>query len=155
MTGEACGQQQLADPKAVFFLEGGECPSSRSDCVIPHGRALLVPMTSYIADGQMLATNQKRVSMPEAAYAQMIALSVRDLRLEIDGYPVKDLTPWIAQPVPFTTTIPPAPNYFSCAGSVDFEGDLHGYVVGVRIATCPDSWPTHASLWRNVLRRWL
>jgi hypothetical protein len=132
-TGAACAIHQTSGGP-VFFLEAGEYPTTRTECVVPDSKAILVPLVYFIADGRELGTNQTPAPEDLAAQANEIMRSMRDFRLDIGGVAVSHLEYWSVPPSKFDLEIGGAPNYFSCPGRESFEGTLTGFVSGVFVA---------------------
>jgi hypothetical protein len=150
-TGASCGLDQ-SDGPVVFFLEGGEYPTRRSECIIPDGRAILVPLTYFIADGLVLRVNQVDQPADKHMLASDIEATMRDFRLQVDDYRVPNPERWLVQPQSFAVTIRPPPNYYTCQSTEEpVEGTVDGYVSGAFALFPPPGLGSHALRYSGTL----
>ena len=134
--GSFCGTQQQAD-SPVFFLETSEYPTTRTQCTVPLGKALLVPLTYFVSDGRderfhMLSPEELRVN------AEKALLSMRDFKLELQGNEHGDFAQSSMVLSEASAEFPPAPNYYTCRNYPKMEGPRdHIYVAGIYVLLEP------------------
>jgi len=141
--GSFCGLYQ--DPEApLFFFNIGETGTERTRCVVPAGKAILVPVLSMAGDnGGVPAEEQLTDTELEELIADVHA-SGRDLSLWVDRVEVTGLERWSVGPSEFSYIVPPEPNYYSCNGYEDVHGTIApAYVAGYFVLLPPPPVGTH------------
>jgi hypothetical protein len=127
--GSQCTLYQDAD-SPVFFLAPGDRGTRRSECRIPHRKALLVPLIHFIADGSPSPLGQSVPASGLEQQAFQVRNSMRDLLATVDDFKPADLSMHMHGPTRFEHVIPPAPNYYSCA---EYQG-ISGLIAPVYVA---------------------
>lgn len=109
--GSLCALHQSEDGP-LFFFDRGPLGSVRTQCRVPSGRAIGVPIGMFSNDN---AGVEKPLSEDELLESVVtVQRTVRDLKLEVDGRKIEDLEERAVGPVKSTYYIPPAPNWYSC-----------------------------------------
>jgi hypothetical protein len=136
-TGVQCTFAQ--DPASpVFFLVGNfGGVSRRPNCVVPAGKALGFPiLASWNDNGGVPLANQKTDAQLKAgADAQFQAIT--DVHLTLDGHVIEPLTPYGVDAAPYSYTLPPEPNVYTCTGTPGVTGTYAGYASGYFVVLPP------------------
>jgi hypothetical protein len=142
-TGAHCGDYQ--DPSSpVFFLVGAYGRVVRDECVVPRDKTLFFPLLSIVGDNtpDRKLTEQEIVDYVNVMFDAMI---VDSLHLSVDGKEAQGLERGAVPSAPYTFTVPPPPNRYSCDVTPDpkAEGQFFGYVGGYWSMLPPLSSGTH------------
>jgi hypothetical protein len=116
-TGSWCTLYQPAD-EAVFYFQTGYATAMRTECVVPSGKAVLVPVLPYFDDQVGRGPGLTNERLEEEAH--VVQSSIRDLWLRYDTHePERPLEDWVMGPVKSGYVLPPPPNMYACS-----EGEL-------------------------------
>lgn len=135
--GSHCSLKQEDSDSPVFFFERSDygdtrpITTTRTECSVPVGKAILVPVSVYIVDNAEVETPRSDAKLQELAAD--VQDSIRSLLLEADGVSIADLRERAVGPTRSSYSLPPPDNYFSCTG-VDGVGDTTiepAYIAGV------------------------
>lgn len=149
--GSHCGAYQDPD-SPVFFLDSGMPITERSKCVVPQGKAIVVPVADDIIDNAGV--------LPEDQWSddEMIEIidserkSMRDLVLTIDGVDVGDLSAWAVDTTKFSYVVQPEPNWYSCHMYPGVTGVVDpSYFAGYFVLLPPPSVGTHTLEYAGTL----
>ncbi|HKP60911.1 MAG TPA: hypothetical protein VJV78_29480 [Polyangiales bacterium] len=142
--GSLCGRYQDPD-SPVFILQLGVGRTTvRSECEIPAGKALLVPLYGVCLDKLGVWPD---ADTPDSELKRMIQdtmRSARDLVLVADGRAVQDLKLWSVGLTELEYTLPPEPNLYSCTGWKGITGRVSpAYLGGIFVLFPPPSPGVH------------
>jgi hypothetical protein len=114
--GSLCALYQDPD-SPVFFLQLGAPGTQRTRCIIPRGKAIVVPMDAFANDNAGVDP-----PLPDSdllASVVEVKASMRDQHVVADGLPVVDVERRGVGPIEYDYWVPPAPNWFTCNGIPD------------------------------------
>ena len=141
-TGEFCGLGN--DHPDVFFLAGNFGGTRISDsCVVPEGKALFFPIINKFADngGVPVPLSDEENRMLAEDYADDFIVS--ELAVEVAGVAADGLAELLVVAAPYSGTVPPEPNLYTCLGAPDVTGTYPGYVTGYWVMLPPLEPGTH------------
>ena len=113
LDGSKCALYQDGEAP-VFFLAFAPSLAERSKCVLPTGKALLVPVAPVSI--QVIPGEEPRSEQELRDEASSVVASMRDLTLKVDGEVIDVSEDYVVGPMTMAVEIPPAPNLFSCRG---------------------------------------
>jgi hypothetical protein len=157
--GALCDLHQ--DPESpVFFLascnyaEGRGVVADRSQCKIPAGKALLVPIAAFTDEA---ATNDEPITPEELeASTQEVLSTTREQKLVTNGSKLSELEPYSIGPVPFAFEIPAQPNWHTCNGFPELERKTvdPSYLVGYFALVAPPPPGKHEIEYASIYTYW-
>jgi hypothetical protein len=136
-TGERCDFAQ--DPASkVYFLAGNFGGKvKRTKCVMPADKALFMPILVQWHDNGGVAADMLATDAQLKAQAVSDQKGVQQVTFELDGNVVDDLEPFAINAAPYTYTVPPEPNVYSCQGTPGVTGTYSGYANGYFVLLPP------------------
>jgi hypothetical protein len=135
---DGSGCRLFQDPTSeVFFLASGMYLTVRTECRLPRSMAVLVPITFFIAG--LTDSPLDRIMAPAdlERQAREIAMTMRDLVLEVDGVDMLDADDHRIDPIEFTEVVPEEPNRLSCEGSEGVSGPVGPFYIAGYFALFP------------------
>lgn len=142
-TGANCATGQ-PDP-SVFFLAGNHGGTTkRSQCSIPEGRAIFFPIVLGYADNGGVSSPLSDEALLTESHNQLGRMKASSLVVEIDGQELDGLERFAVDAAPYTYTLPPEPNNYSCLGQPGVSGSYPGYTSGYFIMLPPLSSGAHS-----------
>jgi hypothetical protein len=117
----------------VFFLVGNfGGVSRRSDCPIPAGKALFLPILNVWGDNagvtpDRIATDAELKSYVESTFD---TIDRDSLRLLVDRRSVSGLARGAIRSAPYVAQLEPGKNQYDCVGIDDVQGEFQGYQSG-------------------------
>jgi hypothetical protein len=133
------------DDEPVFYFQTGYATANRTECIVPRGKAILVPLVPYFDDqvGRGPDLTSERLEQE----AHVLQSSVRDLWLRYDDRePDRALEDWVVGPIKSSYVLPPPPNMYACsAGELsELAGPIEpAYVGGAFVIFPPPPAGTH------------
>lgn len=126
--GSDCGLYQ--EPESpVFFLALSASARRRTECAIPEGKAVFVPMISINSDNAGVE--------PPLSEDELMAIvddgfeTMRDVYLRADEAVISDLDDHAITRTPYSYDLPPPPNWYSCNGTEGVgEMTVPAYIAG-------------------------
>jgi hypothetical protein len=128
--GSQCGLYQDRDGP-VFFMDFSADETKRTECRVPRGKAIVVPLATVWQDNVGMEepyTDEELEKIVTKSFDSM-----RDFEIEADGVSYEErATDYAVAPRPFTFDLPPTPNWVSCNGWGEIGGlqDERGWIAG-------------------------
>ncbi len=142
-TGALCTFAQ--DPTSpVFFLTGDwGTVVHRAQCVVPAGKALLIPLVVTFQDngGVPMANQKTPEQLKQSSLAQFASITEVSFSLDDHAYTPLDL--YAIRAAPYTYTLPSEPNIYDCQGTSGVLGTYSGFTSGYFVLLPPLSVGTH------------
>lgn len=142
-TGGMCMFDQDPDSPVVFLTGDWGTFVQRTLCSIPAGKAIVLPVIVDFQDNGAvpLANVKTDDELRQSSIAQF--QSIEDVQLSIDGQAVAPMAPYAIEAAPYTYTLPPEPNIFTCQGTPGVSGTYSGYTSGYFVLLPPLSPGAH------------
>ena len=135
--GSLCGLYQEMDGP-VFFFASSESDVSRTECRVPRGKAILLPLTSIQVDNAGVDPSDQLTRSQMVESVTDFVKSARDLVLTIDGVEITGLDKYAVGPSEYSYTLPAEPNWYSCNGYTGVNGTISpSFVGGVFVLVAP------------------
>jgi hypothetical protein len=149
--GSFCDYYQKPE-SPVFFLDSGMPVTTRTECVIPAGKAIVLPLADDIIDNAGVAVEEQwtEQEMTELITSEME--SMRDFMLTVDGVAIDNLSEWSVETTQFDYELPPEPNWYSCNGMPGVTGKvMPAFFNGYFVVLPPPSPGTHTLEYASTL----
>jgi hypothetical protein len=118
-SGELCGLNQNGD---VFFFAGTTAGNAaRTKCVVPRGKAILVPLIVYAADNAGVPPSDVKTEAQLKDSVEAAVSTFTDVRLKMDGE-VVDTSRLRVETTKYSYTLAPEPNAYTCLGQPGVNG---------------------------------
>lgn len=152
MTGEYCAYGQT-DPN-VFFLVGTHgAKVIRTKCIVPSGRAIFFPIITFASDNAGTPPAELLTEQQMSSDVTMLLDKVSGLSLKVDGTEI-DVTKQRVGATKFSYTLPPEPNYYSCAGMRGVTGKIDvSYHTGYWVMLTPLPAGPHEIAFKGMVAR--
>jgi hypothetical protein len=138
--GFQCGLYQQPD-SPVFFFAGGTALTTRTKCVVPAQRALVVPLFAYMTDNTGVPEDSPWSAAELASHAEAVMSTMTDMRLVADGIEIADPPRFAVGPLQYSYEVPPEPNWYSCNDQPGITGTIDPAVVAGYFAVMPPPTP--------------
>lgn len=150
-TGANCGHGQTRPDTAevggnVFFLAGTAAGKVvRNQCVVPFGKAIFFPILSFSADNAGVPVESHLSDAALQGYVRDVLQSVPPsaLSAEFDGVAIPNLARFQTDITPFSYTLPPEPNVYTCQGQTGVTGTISAYAGGFFVMLAPPTRGPH------------
>jgi hypothetical protein len=148
-TGAFCADSQ--DPKSpVFFLAGTLGGKTiRTQCVVPAGKALFLPLLNTAQFGGM-PSSMTSTDDVAAVNSWVSQASLSSLELQVDGVSMPGLSRLLVTPTEFSCVVEAPPNVYTCEGGPALSGPLSGYQGGYYALLPPLSKGSHTIHFHGV-----
>jgi len=137
--GANCTYGQSGD---VFFFAGTQGGAVvRDQCVVPAGKAILVPIVNAEGDNVGVAPQSDMALM---TYVKSQLDGVTDMSFNIDGTALSNLSSYLTQATKFTYTEPMEPNFYTCNAVTGITGPVSpAYAAGYYVLLKPPTVGAH------------
>jgi hypothetical protein len=138
-TGELCTLGQDPDSE-VFYLAGTWGSTvTRTECVVPEGKALFFPLVSSSTDNggvpkENWETDEQLQTRLQADFEN---IPTGELLLSIDDREIVDLERFAVENAPYEFTLPDSPNMYDCLGVEGVTGTYSGFASGYFVLLAP------------------